>query len=318
VVTEARGFRFVVTAAQAGERVDRVCAELLAAEGVSRSLVAKLCERGEVRLAGSPVRASARVRAGDALDVRVPPPEPTTALPEDIPLRIVYEDQALMVVDKPAGLVVHPARGHATGTLVNAVLHHADVDEDDDPVRPGIVHRIDKDTSGLLVVAKTSAAREGLIAQFRAHSIERAYTALTQGVPPDGATYDTLHGRHPTDRVRFTTRVREGKRAVTRVFVDEVLAGGAVARVRCELETGRTHQIRVHLAEAGFPLLGDALYGRRPADPRAARIASALGRQALHAARLGFVHPVTGAPMRFESAPPDDFAAALRALRALE
>jgi 23S rRNA pseudouridine1911/1915/1917 synthase len=213
--------------------------------------------------------------------------------------------------------VVHPAKGHARGTLVNAVLFHADVDDEDDPLRPGIVHRIDRFTSGLLVVAKSPAAREALIARFRAHDIERSYVALTEGVPPAAVTYDTLYNRHPVDRVRFSSKVREGKRAVTHARVLESLAGASAAYVRCNLETGRTHQIRAHLSDAGFPLLGDPLYGRRARDPRVRAVAEALGRQALHAEVLGFAHPITGRALRFESEPPEDFRAALGALRAI-
>ncbi len=300
-----------------GERVDRVLAARLEGDGLSRSALSKLCDEGRVTVRGAAVKASYKLRAGDEVAVDVPPPEPSTAVAQDIPLTVVYEDRDLLVVDKPAGLVVHPARGHASGTLVNAVLHHAEVDDDDDPLRPGIVHRIDRYTSGLLVVAKTPAAREALIERFRAHDIERSYVALTEGVPPREVTFDTLYNRHPTDRVRFSSKVREGKRAVTHARVIESLAGGAAAYVRCALETGRTHQIRVHLSDAGFPLLGDALYGRRPRDARVRAVAEALGRQALHAEVLGFAHPVTGAPLRFESPPPDDFARALAALRAL-
>jgi 23S rRNA pseudouridine1911/1915/1917 synthase len=317
VVSGARRLEFVASADEAGDRLDRVCAARFAAESLSRSLFTRLCEEGRVTLAGAPAKASVRVRAGDAIAVEVPPPEPLSAEPEAIPLRILYEDAAVLVVEKPAGLVTHPARGHASGTLVNAVLHHAEVEDEDTPLRPGIVHRLDKDTSGVLVVAKTAAAREHLKDQFQRHSIERSYLAITVGVPPDGVTYDTLHGRHPSDRMRFTTRVREGKRAVTHVTLLERFGGDVAALVRCELQTGRTHQIRVHLAEHGHPLLGDPVYGRRPADVRLRRIGEALGRQALHAQVLGFVHPMSGEPMRFVSEIPADLQAALAALRAL-
>ena len=309
-----RSIRLVALAGDAGERLDRVLARHLAGEAISRSAIGRYCDEGRVRVRGVVSRASAKVREGDVLEVDVPPPEPSTAVPQEIPLTIVYEDRDVMVVDKPAGLVVHPAKGHADGTLVNAVLFHATVD-DEDTLRPGIVHRIDKDTSGLLVVAKTPPAREGLIAQFRAHTVQRSYVALTDGVPPDGVTYDTWYDRHPVHRMRFSSRGISGKRAVTHVRVIEPLAGGRAAWVRCTLETGRTHQIRVHLADAGHPLLGDALYGRRPLDLRVRAVAEALGRQALHAEVLGFVHPVTGAALRFTSALPEDLAAALAALR---
>lgn len=313
----ARAVALVAGPLDHGERLDRVLAQHPDLAGVSRSALARYCDEGRVTLRGAPARPSAKVRAGDAITVEIPPAAPSTAVPEDIPLAIVYEDRAVLVVDKPAGLVVHPARGHASGTLVNAVLFHADVEDTEDALRPGIVHRIDKDTSGLLVIAKTPAARDGLVAQFKAHTTERTYVALTQGVPPAKVTYDTLYNRHATDRLRFTARVKEGKRAVTHVRVEEVLAGGAAARVECALETGRTHQIRVHLSEAGFPLLADTYYGRRSSDARVQAVASALGRQALHAATLGFRHPTTGETLRFSSPLPDDMVRALAALRAL-
>ncbi len=314
----ARVVTLVARPEDAGERVDRVLAARLEAEGLSRSALGHLCDEGRVTARGAPVKPSYKVRAGDELVVDVPPPAPSSALAEDIPIAVVFEDRDLLVIDKPAGLVVHPAKGHATGTLVNAVLHHAEVEDDDDPLRPGIVHRIDRFTSGLLVVAKTPAAREVLIDRFRAHDIERSYVALTESVPPAAVTYDTLYNRHPTDRVRFSSKVREGKRAVTHVAVVETFAKGAAAFVRCALETGRTHQIRVHLSDAGFPLLGDAVYGRKARDAKVRAIAEALGRQALHAEVLGFKHPLTGAPLRFVSPPPDDFSRALAALRPLD
>ena len=249
------------------------------------------------------------------LEVIPGPPAPLEAVAEDIPLTVVFEDEHLLVIDKPAGMVVHPSRGHASGTLVNAVLHHAEVDDDEgDPMRPGVVHRIDRWTSGLLVVAKTPAAREALLARFREHDIHRVYLAVAQGVPRE-TTYDTTHARHPTDRLRFTTRAGTGRRAITHVAVIEGLAGGEASLLRCTLETGRTHQIRVHLAEHGHPLLGDAVYGRRCRDARVEAVSRALGRQALHAAELGFAHPVTGAGLRFVSAIPADIEAALAALR---
>lgn len=314
----ARVVTVTATAGDVGERIDRALAASAACADLSRSTLGRLCDEGRVCVRGQAVKASYKLRAGDVVTVEVPPPEPVAAEAEDIPLTVVFEDRDLMVVDKPAGLVVHPAKGHATGTLVNAVLHHAEVDDDDaDPLRPGIVHRIDRFTSGLLVVAKTPVAREALIARFRAHNIERSYVALTEGTPPAAVTYDTFYDRHPTDRVRFSSRVREGRRAVTHVRVLEALADGRAALVRCTLETGRTHQIRVHLSDAGFPLLGDGLYGRRPRDERVRTVADALdGRQALHAEVLGFAHPVTGEALRFVSPPPEDFARALAALRA--
>lgn len=298
-------------AAAAGERLDRVLAARL--PEVSRSALAQWIAEGRVTLRGAPVRASHRARAGDVVEVRPAPPPRSTAAPQPIPLAVLFEDDHVLVVDKPPGLVVHPAAGHADGTLVNALLHHTVVEGGADPTRPGIVHRLDKDTSGVMIVAKTAAARDALVRVFAAHDLERRYLAIAVGHPPDAVTYDTLHGRHPTDRKRFTTRVREGRRAVTEVCVRERLHGAAL--VACTLHTGRTHQIRVHLAEHGFPLLGDPVYGRTPRDARLAAAARALGRQALHAATLALRHPVTGAPCRFEAPPPPDFAAAVAALR---
>ncbi len=257
--------------------------------------------------------ASTRPRPGQRVVVRPAPPPPTEAEPEDIPLTVLHEDAELVVLDKPAGLVVHPAPGHPSGTLVNALLHHFGALPGEDAARPGIVHRLDAHTSGVMVVARTPRAREGLMRLFAAHDIERAYLAIATGEPPARITYETLHGRHPTDRKRFTTRVTRGKRAVTHVVRLERLHGAAL--VRCTLETGRTHQIRVHLAEHGHPLLGDPTYGRPGKDARVRAAAEALGRQALHAAVLGFIHPVTGERLRFETSPPADFRRALEALR---
>jgi 23S rRNA pseudouridine1911/1915/1917 synthase len=315
-VVSARRVSLEALPGDVGERVDKVIAARLEADGVSRSAVSRLCDEGRVVVRSSPAKASQKVRAGDVIEVEIPAPAPLEAKAEDIPLAVVYEDRDLLVVDKPAGLVVHPAKGHPTGTLVNAVLHHAEVDDDEaDPLRPGIVHRIDRYTSGLLVVALTPVAREALMARFRAHDIERSYVALCEGVP-GAVTFDTFYDRHPTDRLRFSSRVTEGRRAVTHVKTLEPLAGGKAAYVRCTLETGRTHQIRVHMADAGCPLLADAVYGRRPRDERVRAVAEALGRQALHAEVLGFEHPVTGKALRFEAPPPEDFRRALAALRA--
>jgi 23S rRNA pseudouridine1911/1915/1917 synthase len=241
-----------------------------------------------------------------------------------VAFQVLFEDAHLIVIDKPAGLVVHPARGHATGTLVNGLLARggferaaADGRDPNAALRPGVVHRIDKDTSGVLVVAKDEPTREGLKAQLAAHSMQRLYRAITLGVPKLG-TIDTLYDRHPRSRLRFTSKVATGKRAVTHVRVLETLAQGRAALVECRLETGRTHQIRVHLAEqAQTPLLADWLYGREPAAPELRPIASSLGRQALHAAVLGFVHPRTQESLRFEAALPADLEQALAALRAV-
>ncbi len=301
----------VVSAEEAGERLDRILAAHHADR--SRATYQRWIAEGRVELDGAIASASARPRAGQQIRVRPAPPPPSDAEPEAIPLAVLYQDDDLVVIDKPAGMVVHPAPGHAGGTLVNALLHHFGALPGEDAARPGIVHRLDAHTSGVMVVARTAAAREGLMAAFATHAIERSYLAIAVGHPPDAITYETLHGRHPHDRKRFTTKVTRGKRALTRVEVLERLHGAAL--VRCTLETGRTHQIRVHLAEHGAPLLGDPVYGKRSKDPRVRAAADALGRQALHAAVLGFAHPITSAPLRFETPPPDDFRRALEALR---
>ncbi len=270
-------------------------------------------------------KASEPVRVGDVVCVLPADSPRTDAAPDaSVVFDVVYSDDALVVVNKPAGLVVHPARSHPSGTLVNGLLARgffdaaaASLADPRDPEgyrRPGVVHRIDRGTSGLLVVARTAAAREGLKKQLAAHTVVREYEAIALG-EVTRTEHDTLHGRHPTDRLRFTTRVRDGKRAITHVAV-VTRFGPRATRVRCTLRTGRTHQIRVHLAESGTPILGDAVYGPLPRDPELARLFRALGHPALHARTLGFVHPVTGEEMRFEAPLPADFTAALRALGA--
>jgi 23S rRNA pseudouridine1911/1915/1917 synthase len=259
---------------------------------------------------------SRKLRAGDVI-VWTPPPVVETALrAEAIPLSVVHEDRWLVVIDKPAGLVVHPAPGHEDGTLVNALLAHCqDLRGIGGELRPGIVHRIDKDTSGLLVIAKDETTMTALGAAFKAHDIERLYDALVVGRPPGASgRIDTLHGRDPRDRKKFSIRVKTGRRAVTDWRVVERFAGAA--RIEAELETGRTHQVRVHLTALGCPLLGDRTYGRAPRDPALRAIADQLGRQALHARTLGFTHPATGKTMSFTAPLPDDFRRALDALRA--
>ncbi|HSZ81764.1 MAG TPA: RluA family pseudouridine synthase [Polyangia bacterium] len=305
----------VVPPTGAGKRLDVFLADAIAE--VSRSQLGRHIGQGAVTVNGAASAPSRKLRAGDVI-VWAPPDVVTTELVgEEIPLAIVHEDRWLVVVDKPAGLVVHPAAGHETGTLVNALLAHCrDLRGIGGELRPGIVHRIDKDTSGLLVVAKDDATMNALGAAFKAHTIERVYEALVVGKPPGpGGRIDTLYGRDPKDRKRFSSRVRAGKRAVTNWKLVEAFAGAA--RVEARLETGRTHQVRVHLAALGCPLLGDQTYGRTPKDPALRPVSAALGRQALHARTLGFVHPATGKTMTFHSEPPADMRAALAALRAL-
>ena len=293
---------------------------------VSRATVQRWIAEGRVKVDGKICPAKQLVRGGTRIEVEPSEPPPSMATPDpSVTFRVLYEDPQLIVVDKPAGLVVHPARGHATGTLVNGLLARggferasADARDPNASVRPGVVHRIDKDTSGILVVAKDEPTREGLKKQLSEHSMERVYRALTLGVPKSGSI-STMYDRHPRSRLRFTSKTDHGKRAVTHVQVVERFGGGRAALVECRLETGRTHQIRVHLSEqVGTPLLADWLYGHTPGGPDLQAIAAALGRQALHAAVLGFVHPATQEKLRFESPLPQDLATALEALRALK
>jgi 23S rRNA pseudouridine1911/1915/1917 synthase len=284
---------------------------------LSRSQARRLIELGRITVNGARVKPAYRLRRGEAVAGEVPEAQPDRLEPEAIPLAIVYENHAIVVVDKPAGMVVHPAPGHRRGTLVHALLHHCrDLSGVGGVRRPGIVHRLDKGTSGLLVACKTDAAHRALSAELRAHRVEREYLAIVKGSPrAESGTIDRPIARHPADRKRFTadprlTRARSRpRRAVTHWRVEERLGSYALLRVR--LETGRTHQVRVHLASIGLPLVGDPTYGRarEPAG------AIALGRQALHAARLGFRHPERGEPLRFESPLPPELRDLLQRLR---
>ena len=301
--------------AEAGQRLDKALAE---ASGLSRERVKALLGEGRVLLDGKAVtQASFKPAAATPFEIRVPAAIPAEAEAQDIPLNIVNEDEHLIVVDKPAGLVVHPAAGNLDGTLVNALLHHCrgQLSGIGGVARPGIVHRIDKDTSGLLVVAKTDAAHEGLARQFADHSIERAYFALVAGhpVPPAGTVRGAI-ARSSTNRKKMAlVEDGRGKHAVTHFRTIEQLGGSAL--VECRLETGRTHQVRVHMSSIGHPLLGDPVYGRTPQRLRPILTQLHFARQALHAAVLGFIHPVTGAKLRFESKLPADMAGLLVELR---
>ena len=290
----------------AGERIDAFLASKL--HDVTRSWLQKLIEAGNVSVEGREKLAkNYKLRAGDRLTVELPEPETLDGLPENIPLDIVYEDKYLLVVNKPSGMVVHPAVGNHTGTLVNAVMFHCgdQLSSINGVVRPGIVHRIDKDTSGLLVIAKTDAAHRGLAEQFAVHSIKRAYRAVVyNNIKEDDGRVDAPIGRNPKDRLKMAVvSADKGRRAVTNYHVIE--RSGKFTYVECRLETGRTHQIRVHMAYIGHPLLGDPLYGPRKGM-------SGLTGQVLHAKELGFVHPITGEYMEFDSELPTEFVKALK------
>ena len=291
---------------------------LVDASGLSRARVQALLGEGRVRLDGQAVaQASLKLSAEMPFVIDLPAAIPAEAGAEAIPLTIVYEDADLLVVDKPAGLVVHPAVGNLTGTLVNALLHHCagQLSGIGGVARPGIVHRIDKDTSGLLVVAKTDRAHEGLSTQFAAHSIARTYHALVGGCPvPASGTVRGHIGRSDSDRKKMAmVGEHRGKHAVTHYKLLEALR--AASLVECRLETGRTHQVRVHMTSIGHPLLGDPLYGRDPKPLRGILQQLGFRRQALHAASLGFIHPASGEALHFASPLPADFTALLEELR---
>ena len=314
---------FVVGAEDAGVRLDRFLQAR--APDLSRTRLQALIATGRVHVAGGQPKASHRLRAGARVTIEVPPPEPVSLTAEAIPLDVVYEDAELLVVNKPTGLVVHPGAGHRTGTLVHALLAHCGpaLSGIGGVRRPGIVHRLDRGTSGLLVVAKTDRAHVGLTRQLKARTVERRYLALAHGRLPHAAgVVETAIGRDPRDRLRMAVRpAGAGRPAVTRYRVLERFARpAALTLLEATLGTGRTHQIRVHLAHLGTPVLGDRTYRRRgtaPADPELAARVAALGGQALHAAVLGFTHPTTGAVHRFEAPPPPALAALLAWLRGL-
>jgi 23S rRNA pseudouridine1911/1915/1917 synthase len=301
--------------AHAGWRLDRALAD--AVPILSRERLKALIRSGAVETEGKALRDPAvKVRGEEALRIAVPEAAPAHSEPQEIPLEIVFEDEHLLVVDKPAGLVVHPAAGNLDGTLVNALLYHCrgSLSGIGGVARPGIVHRIDKDTSGLLVVAKTDVAHEGLAKQFAAHSIERRYLAIVNGIPKAAqGTVDAPLARSATNRKKIAiVEGKRGKRAVTHWRRLGVLADAAL--VECRLETGRTHQVRVHMASIGHPLLGDPVYGR--SGKAHGKLLSKLGfqRQALHAAGLGFTHPVTKNRLSFSSPMPPDMQELFNAL----
>ncbi len=304
------GLTHTVTAAEAGQRLDVWLATVL--PGCSRARVQALLRTGQITRDGATLRPSEMTRTGQVITVVIPPPTPATPQPEDRPLDIVYEDADLVVLDKPADLVVHPAPGHATGTLVNALLHHCDDLAGIGGVeRPGIVHRLDKDTTGLLVVAKHDAAMAGLVHAFQSHQIRKEYLAIVHGTPRQTAgTLTTRIGRDPANRKRMAVVPVHGKIATTHYQIEEKFQVATLIRAR--IETGRTHQIRVHLAHLGTPIVGDPLYGGTRRDRNLPLLPT---RPMLHATRLAFAHPMQGTQLSFERPPHADMLALLQALR---
>jgi 23S rRNA pseudouridine1911/1915/1917 synthase len=307
-----------VAPAEAGVRLDRWLNARL--PDLSRTRVQALVEAGLVRVAGRPAKASRRLKVGERVEAEVPPPPPEELVPEAVDLHVIFEDDHVLVVDKPAGMVTHPGAGRATGTLAAAALAHAPgVAGVGGPRRPGIVHRLDKGTSGLIVLAKTQAAYDALTAQLARRTVSRRYLCLVYGrIQRDAGVIDAPIGRDPRSRVRMAVVTGgKGRRSITRFQVLERFAGASY--VECRLETGRTHQIRVHLASLGHPLLGDDTYGRRraagAAGPVPPVLLEGLGGVALHAAGLAFIHPATGEPVALESPLPVRMARLLDALR---
>lgn len=292
-------FILTVLPEQEGERIDKYLSGALS--DLSRSAAAKLLEQGNVTVCSKPAAKNYKCRAGDVISVLVPPPVPPEAKAENISLDIVYEDRDLLVVNKPKGMVVHPAAGNYTGTLVNALLYHcgSSLSGINGVLRPGIVHRIDKDTSGLLIVAKNDRAHAGLARQIKEHSFERAYECVVHGnIKEDEFTVSLPIGRNPKDRKKMAVVCKNSKPAVTHVKV--LKRYGSFTHLRCTLETGRTHQIRVHLSHIGHPIAGDEVYGPK-------KQVKGLNGQCLHAKHIGFVHPITGQWLSFESELPEYF-----------
>jgi len=306
-----------VPVAAIGNRLDHFLVSVLGS--LSRNRIARLIEEGCVSSAsGTLVKSGLKLKGGEILEITIPEPEPIEALPEDIPLKILYEDSSVIVIDKAAGMVVHPAAGHSSGTLVNALLFHCkDLSGVGGMLRPGIVHRLDKDTSGVMMATKNDHAHKELAAQFKLHTVKRRYKAIVYGEMDQGGKIDLPLGRHPVDRQKIAV-VTNGRNAITHWRVLEVFQG--ISFVELRLETGRTHQIRVHLAKSGHPVVGDQKYAsvKRSVEIKSKVVRDkvvSLKRQALHACVLGFKHPDTGEYMEFTSELPDDMKEIVAILR---
>ncbi|MBN2427346.1 MAG: RluA family pseudouridine synthase [Deltaproteobacteria bacterium] len=303
--------QFFFEAGRPPERLDCFLAACL--PEISRSQIKKLIENQLVRINGQPAKAGEKLKGGETLTVTIPAPVAAVAVPESLPLKILYEDSHLVVIDKPAGMVVHPAPGHPSGTLVNALLNHCqDLAGIGGELRPGIVHRLDKDTSGVLVVSKDEPTHNALSRQFKEHTAKRRYLAIVQGlVKEKTGTVDRPIGRHPRERKKMTVLRSSGRRAVTHWKTLQLFEDDHLSLVELRLETGRTHQIRVHFAQIGHPIVGDPVYGsnkwlKQVADAELRGLLLKLERQALHARILGFEHPQKGSFLEFESSLPPD------------
>jgi 23S rRNA pseudouridine1911/1915/1917 synthase len=319
----SKAFKITAEAPDAGKRLDFLISSHL--PDCSRNYAAELVRKGLVRVGGCVKKAAYRVQAGDRIQGKLPPAQVPDYAPEPIPLAVLFEDEALIVINKQPGLVVHPAPGHPGGTLVNALLHHCPpIEAIGGELRPGIVHRLDRDTSGTLVIAKTASVLEHLAHQFKSRQVKKEYLALVHGTPREAEGVLTLPiGRHPVDRKRMSTRSRKSRHAETHWRIQARYGGLTLLRVR--IKTGRTHQIRVHCAAMRHPVVGDAVYGGRKSgvaravslSPAAARLVEGVSRQMLHAWRLTFTHPLRQEEMMFESPLPPDMGGLVAALRAL-
>lgn len=303
-----------ITEEHSGKRADVVLAEFL--EGLTRSQIKRLIDQGRVILNEIPIKPSSKLSEGDKVHISLPEPEPIDLVPEDIPIKILYQDKSIAVVDKPPGMTVHPGAGTRSGTLVNALLFSCkDLSGIGGKIRPGIVHRLDKDTSGVMVVAKSDAAHNSLVEQFKRREVKKKYLAIVLGnLKADSGVIESRIGRHPTHRKKMSSNTKSGRASVTEWNALERY--GRWALVEAEPRTGRTHQIRVHFSESGYPLLADKVYGlKNPKDEVIKQATKIMGRQALHARELGIKHPVTGEYMSFQAPMPQDMKSAVEFLK---
>lgn len=316
LVSGGIGLEIKIDGAAAGERLDKYIA--LQHPSISRSQIQRLIATGHIKIKGiDRITPGLKIKAGHLIEISIPPPEPISIEPSPIPIHIVYEDSYMLVIEKPPGLVVHPGAGREEKTLVHALLHHCkDLSGIGGKIRPGIVHRLDKDTSGLMVAAKNDLSHDALIEEFKAGLVKKTYTALVLGKMRDKAGWiDLPIGRHPVDRKKMSVAAKHGKQATTSWRLVETM--GAASLLSIDIHTGRTHQIRVHMAHMGHPVIGDTLYGGPAVLKTGRKEPLPVPRQMLHASRLRLKHPVTGEDMEWLSDPPDDMADVINGCRAL-